>query len=224
MQSYDQDAAPPSGIEGQLELPTSKPLTLSPKPSQNLPRGLNARSCHVCRRRKVKCDKQEGGCANCQKANTECVYPGPGRASRQPKHPKTGNDREAELLKRLRRLEGVVEELSGQLELENTKASPTSSGERDGDKENSEAGKEGKRNGSSVRVVGMDEGSATSRTWIKRLHGMGEGPPRSTTMEKEFGRLVIDEGKSRYVSSSFWASLNGEVNFYRTPRRKYARF
>jgi hypothetical protein len=183
------------------------------QPSLVPPRGLNARSCNTCRRRKVKCDKQEGGCRNCRKANAECVYPSPGRVSRRPKNPKTTSERETELLKRLRRLEGVVEELSGQVELEGIKGSPASSGDRDSKIEHygSEEGKDGKSQGGTVRVVGMDEGGASSRTWLKRLQGMGEGPPKRDIIGREFGKLVIDEGKSRYVSSSFWASLNGEV-------------
>ena len=33
----------------------------------------------------------------------------------------------------------------------------------------------------------------------------------TTTLEKDFGRLVVEEGRSRYVSNSFWASLSDEV-------------
>lgn len=28
----------------------------------------------------------------------------------------------------------------------------------------------------------------------------------------KFGRLVVNEGKSRYINSSFWANLNAEVS------------
>ena len=31
-------------------------------------------------------------------------------------------------------------------------------------------------------------------------------------MIKEFGRLVVDEGRSRYVSNKFWNSLSEEVS------------
>lgn len=30
-------------------------------------------------------------------------------------------------------------------------------------------------------------------------------------LDQEFGRLVVDDGKSRYVSNRFWASLGDEV-------------
>ena len=31
-------------------------------------------------------------------------------------------------------------------------------------------------------------------------------------LDKEFGRLVVEEGRSRYVSHKFWASLSDEVS------------
>src|SRR5277367_6126166 len=93
---------------------TGPPSPQDRKASHAAPHGLNARSCVTCRRRKVKCDKQYP-CSNCSKAQTQCVFPAPGRAPRRPRTGGKGSsEREAELLKRLRRLEGVVEELSGQ--------------------------------------------------------------------------------------------------------------
>ena len=94
--------------------------------SHEIPHGLNARSCVTCRRRKVKCDKKNP-CTNCAKAGSVCVFPAPGRAPRRPRQGgKVVSEREAELLKRLRRLEGVVEESSGQVEIEAVKHSPSS--------------------------------------------------------------------------------------------------
>ncbi len=71
----------------------------------------------------------------------------------------------------------------------------------------------GKSAGNVVRVVGMDEGNATSKTWLKRMFNIGEGPPQHDMIQREFGKLVIDEGKSQYISSSFWTTLNNEVSF-----------
>ena len=172
----------------------------------NAGRGFNPRSCNTCRRRKVKCDKVEGGCGNCAKSHTECVYPGPGRAPRRPKSgvTKGATERETELLKRLRRLEGVVEELSGQVEIETNRATSAppkqaKSGDTDDDFSSKEC---------PVRVVGMDEGSITAREqWANRMVSFGGGPPKRDLLENEMGKLVIDEGKSRYVSDSFWARL-----------------
>ncbi len=215
---------------------TAKSPTESPiERKSSTPHGLNARSCVTCRRRKVKCDKQFP-CSNCSKAGQQCVFPAPGRA---PRRPRTGgkvvSEREAELLKRLRRLEGVVEELSGQVEIEAIKHSPSSdnsSSHRDGD-HSTDTNSNSK---GTVRVVGMDEGSGNRKLWIQRafrigsgkshpgdtlnmrqrnadLHGIG--PPKTEFSadgsNRGVGRLVLDEGKSRYVASPFWASVNDEV-------------
>lgn len=150
---------------------------------------LNQRSCITCRRRKVRCSKRDP-CSNCVKAGIECVFPGPGRAPRKPKRPQ-----DAELLARLRRLEGVVESL-GANPTEHVNApisfndppAPTN----DGQSKESPAGEE--KLGPCPRFLDRDP-----KTLL----------PHNT--EHEFGRLVIDEGKSRYVSNRFWASLGDEV-------------
>ena len=124
------------------------------------------------------------------------------------------SEREAELLKRLRRLEGVVEELSGQVEIEAVKHSPSSdnsSSLRDGDPSNGTHTK-----GTTVRVVGMDEGTGNRKDWIARTFRIGGGPPKTAFSADEpqvsgLGRLVVEEGKSKYVASPFWASINDEV-------------
>lgn len=97
----------------------------------------------------------------------------------------------------------MVEELSGQVEIETIKtasvpAKQAKSGDTDGDSETK---------GSPVRVVGMDEGTVSTARgqWGSRMMSIGGGPPKADMLENELGKLVIDEGKSRYVSNSFWA-------------------
>ena len=142
---------------------------------------LNPRSCVTCRRRKVRCDKKQP-CSNCTKAGIECFFPGPGRAPRKARKPP-----DTELLARLRRLEGVVQTLGAQVD------------DEDG------------------HVV---QGDAKAETVSpppadKTLANYCDADPKRTvprkSMDKEFGRLVIDEGRSRYVSNAFWASLGDEV-------------
>ncbi|RDL42451.1 uncharacterized protein BP5553_02430 [Venustampulla echinocandica] len=184
------------------------------KASHSAPHALTARSCVTCRRRKVRCDKQFP-CSNCTRAGSQCIFPAPGRAPRRPRAGgKATSEREAELLKRLRRLEGVVEDLSGQVEVEAIKHSPSS--------DNSSIQREG---GSSttdptskqtkLRVVGVDAGSGTKKEWIHRAVRIGQGPPKTAfsadEVEMGVGRLVYDEGKSRYVSHPFWSQITDEV-------------
>lgn len=114
----------------------------------------------------------------------------------------------------------MVEELSGQVEVEAVKHSPTASSDHSGsaqrDRDAESGSGEVAHKGSMVRVVGMDEGSGGNRRqWIARSLKLGAGPPKTAwgpeEAERGVGRLVLDEGKSRYVASPFWASISEEV-------------
>ncbi|EXJ86279.1 hypothetical protein A1O1_06649 [Capronia coronata CBS 617.96] len=140
---------------------------------------LNPRSCVTCRRRKVRCNKQNP-CANCVRAGIECVFPGPGRAPRKSRKPP-----DTELLARLQRLEGVVHSLGAQVDehgvVSPTLAGPTDIRARFGDGESGES-------------------PSSDRSDTKRQ-----------SIEKHLGRLVINEDRSRYVSSTFWTSMSEEI-------------
>lgn len=142
----------------------------------------NPRSCVTCRRRKVKCDKKNP-CSNCVRAKIECVFPGPGRAPRKSRKPP-----DAELLERLRRLEGVVSSLNAQVEEHEHEAAErerqTSTSEKDG-----------------CPFSGTNGPNSPSVIEDNSVEGL----------ENRFGRLVVEKGRSRYINNSFWASLNNEV-------------
>ncbi|CAE7030569.1 hypothetical protein PTNB73_05436 [Pyrenophora teres f. teres] len=160
---------------------TNGPSSASPTP--------NPRSCVTCRRRKVKCDKKNP-CSNCVRANIECVFPAPGRAPRKSRKPA-----DAELLERLRRLEGVVTSLNAQVEGHEQEA----------------ADRERRRQSSTFDDL-CPHAQSSSR-------GGGEATPDAHVavdasvdgLENRFGRLVVEKGRSRYINNSFWASLNNEV-------------
>ncbi|KAF7856989.1 hypothetical protein EAF04_009749 [Stromatinia cepivora] len=193
---------PPSNPDDVRRQSTSAPTAA--------PTGLNARSCVTCRRRKVKCDKKVP-CSNCTKAQSQCVFPAPGRAPRRPRAGgKPVSDREAELLKRLRRLEGVVEELSGQVEVEHSKASPSSDHSSPHINVESNGGSTDKA--AKVKTTGVNEDNGIKKGSIARPFNMALGPPKNAfTVEEGIGRLVLDSGKSQYVSNPFWAELSQEI-------------
>lgn len=154
---------------------------------------LNPRSCVTCRRRKVRCDKQMP-CSNCRRALIPCVYPAPGRAPRQPRQkdpnapPKNSSQREAELIKRLRKLEGIVEELSGQIDVDD------------------------KVDDSSLpaEAVSVD-------TEANSVNGAASTYSGSQEVNARMGRMLLNErehGARRYISSGFWSKMNDEVRFY----------
>lgn len=64
------------------------------------------RSCHRCNQKKIRCNKAQP-CNNCTKSDTECVFPGPGRAPRRKKRPL-----KAELVSRLKGLENHIQSLT----------------------------------------------------------------------------------------------------------------
>ncbi|KAL5381293.1 hypothetical protein DPSP01_007285 [Paraphaeosphaeria sporulosa] len=152
--------------------------------------GLNPRSCVTCRRRKVKCDKKQP-CSNCARAKIECIFPGPGRAPRKSRKPADG-----ELMERLRRLEGVVQSLNAQVE------------------EHEQQDAEREKNGGAVSGcplgdAGVEQGGCPSGRDLVGASVVADNSVEG--LETRFGRLVVDEGRSRYINNSFWASLNNEV-------------
>lgn len=157
-------------------------------------RVYNPRSCVTCRKRKVKCDKLHP-CSNCARANIECIFPNPGRAPRKIKKPTDGRD--TELLARLKRLEGVVKGLgldATQEDIESALADPT--------RRTSESDKRSSQihapDSDPIERPLTNSDELTTRgkaQWIEN--------DRAGRFENRFGRLVINEGKSRYVNSSF---------------------
>ncbi|KAL5117156.1 hypothetical protein ACEQ8H_004981 [Pleosporales sp. CAS-2024a] len=145
----------------------------------------NLRSCVTCRRRKVKCDKKHP-CSHCLRAKIECIFPGPGRAPR-----KSRKLPDAELLERLRRLEGVVSSLNAQVEEHEHEAAERERGGSLGDGSCPTANSNTSPNAPPEAIVATDDSV--------------EG------LENRFGRLFIEKGRSRYINNSFWASLNNEV-------------
>ncbi len=144
---------------------------------------LNPRSCVTCRKRKVRCDKRHP-CINCTKAGIECVFPGPGRAPRRSRKPP-----DTELLARLRRLEGVVKHMGKDPE------------------EAIESAENASRAGADD-IANKDPGCDNSQFFA---HLNQNGDQGTDKLARDFGRLVVEEGRSRYVANKFWTALSEEV-------------
>jgi hypothetical protein len=187
------------------ELIVSDNSPTSPNVSATAPRHADtssSRSCVTCRRRKVRCNKRTP-CSNCTKAGIECIFPPPGRAPRKSKRPP-----DAELLSRLRRLEGVIDHL------------------RNGNGSSAE-GPSAQTPALTSSSTVLSDTPAPAPTAAPAAPPGPTGPqgqssecpfadtdpkrPAPNRLENEFGRLVIDEGRSRYVSNRLWASLGDEV-------------
>jgi hypothetical protein len=171
---------------------------------------LNPRSCVTCRKRKVKCDKLHP-CSNCSRACIECVFPTPGRAPRKPRKP--SDSRDVELLARLRRLEGVVKGLG--VDISNPDSLPDQSSASQ-----AEAGPAESRPSDTTLPISHTWPDPADDSHLNK-HGSSQDQraaksrymdaSRDSKFETRFGRLVINEGRSRYVNNSFWANLSNEV-------------
>ncbi|OAA81315.1 Transcription factor [Akanthomyces lecanii RCEF 1005] len=179
---------------------------------------LNPRSCVTCRRRKVRCDKQMP-CSNCRRAQIPCIFPAPGRAPRQQKPkdpnapPKSSSQREVELIKRLRKLEGIVEELSGQIEVE-------SGSGRQAHSESPRVGTTG--DGSSASQYSSSLDFFGGRPSSEGGHDTNPDVLRKRDVGQQFGRMVLGDhkGTARYISSGFWSKMNDEIDAIRTETQR----
>ncbi|KAI1765639.1 fungal-specific transcription factor domain-containing protein [Hypoxylon sp. FL1150] len=202
----------------------SGPITLDPSTTPSST--LNPRSCVTCRRRKVRCDKFMP-CGNCRKAHIQCIFPAPGRAPRRPRMkdpnapPKQTSEREIELMKRLRKLESIVEDLSGQIEIETARHPSVSVGD------SPEAIIDGAQEKERRRQSGITYSENTPGGYPpaappppnRSQTGDSTGPSKNQAggVNQSFGRLVLNEkGKTRYVSSAFWSKISDEINRLRS--------
>ncbi|KAF7563532.1 hypothetical protein G7046_g573 [Stylonectria norvegica] len=181
---------------------------------------VNPRSCITCRKRKVRCDKTTP-CANCRRAQSTCVYPAPGRFRRHPQlehsnavpRPSASN-RETELLKRLRKLEDVVDELSSQV------AAGNGDDKEPGAAESTSSISTGATHHGCVGSKAIDSNSPGAPQGIAVIREAAEEARRRTQsgdvsgIDKRLGRLVLHDGgrSSRYINSGFWSKLNDEIN------------
>ena len=204
--------------------PPAAPAAPGPAPAP-----LNPRSCVTCRRRKVRCDTRMP-CTNCRRGHIQCIFPAPGRAPRRPRprdpaaippapQPGSSNRRESELLERLRKLEGIVEELSGQIEVDRHASASTSSpeGQDNGDGATTGPGYMGGLGSGGAILIGDENATGLSGTTRIMPQPTYE---QNASLFKQFGRLVINKGKGRYISSAFWSRVKDEVSlFIFEPRR-----
>ena len=184
------------------------------------------RSCVTCRSRKVRCDKASP-CSNCRRAGIACVFPSLDRPPRwarrleritqaqaqaQAQFPQVQRDPDPnvdQVMDRLRNLEGLVKELSSQLEEAHT------AGRSAKDRASSSVPSRGSPTSSS-NLGPKDAPSAGHHPFEKSSASSspptGSSPANTSNIQGQFGRLVVgDANRSRYVSSGFWSRVNDEV-------------
>jgi hypothetical protein len=143
------------------------------------------RSCVLCRQRKVKCDRRQP-CSNCIRAEATCVHPpGAGRAAKRPRQVV-----DARVLDRLSQLETTIRRLQQQAK----------DREVDSDSPGASEASTSSQHGAPIGFNGRDNKDLPD-----------SASPGSATIP-EFGRLVVEESQSRYVSNIMWADLTESVS------------
>ena len=156
-------------------------------------------SCVTCRRRKVRCDRQKPSCARCSISGYGCTYssteipdrvPTP-RARQDPWEDKESEEREAserrqkrgndEVLERLQRLEEIV-------------------------RQHVTAGQDQWENDGGRGRASLSNSPRGPEPRTSVPQGSG-----STVAEVHSGKLLMQAGRTRYVSPLFWGVITEEV-------------
>lgn len=202
-----------------------------PTPTPTAPQQpTKLRSCAVCRRRKVRCDKASP-CSNCRHADIPCTYP-PDERDRPPRWARryerltnaddvvapaeqqapaaaaSADPQDTVVLERLRTLEGLLKELSGQLKQANAHAATAATAAA------ASATADGGSRVSSMGRHSPGSGAPGAGTHDERDADRGSGSSPSVTqsqagIQHQLGRMVLkDANRSRYVSSGFWTRVD----------------
>jgi len=162
--------------------------TPAPATASTSTQPAHLRSCNLCRQRKVKCDRRQP-CSNCVRAEATCVHPpGAGRAAKRPRQVV-----DVKVLDRLAQLESTIRRL--QQQTKDTHA-PPGVVSRDGPLSSPSP---------PTPVTSRGGGDVTANE--------GSSPAAVTgTQVTGFGRLLVEESQSRYVSNILWADLTESVS------------
>ncbi|UKZ74868.1 hypothetical protein TrVFT333_002538 [Trichoderma virens FT-333] len=120
-------------------------------------------------------------CVNCRKAGADCLF--------VPRRPSTRPKTTQGMLERLQHLEGVIGHLRDSYGQGTTQKSTKTAEVR-----------------ANASIEGCETTPRSDSTDSRRTQ-----PNAVAELGTELGRLAVGDGRSRYISSSFWASLDEEV-------------
>lgn len=151
------------------------------------------RSCELCRQRKVKCDRRQP-CSHCTRSGQDCVYPaGPGRA---PKRSRRAEN--AQLMDKLSRLEHIIKRLASE-----NKGDAETPGDH-----HSETDVDHTQSTLQAHRLDDEDKRQSSKSPSQTP---GVSRENASSLDVQFGRLVINDSKSYYVGNVLWANLANEV-------------
>ncbi|KAL4786343.1 hypothetical protein BJX76DRAFT_346335 [Aspergillus varians] len=236
--AYDPTADPASA-------PSSVAKSASKKASgRQITRNRTSYSCHICRKRKVKCDKVHPICGNCVKNGTECIYDpsshqdaglGSGRRDKDGGH---GVKRRREASRQLeddiedlqsmygrlrqagpseqKSIESRLDKLTSMIERLSKTSQPLDPAEhqllaqQNAALDISPKVESGTSNGDSIPNSPRRTVESSSDEFpIPAGHATDLVDPVGSL---NLGHLSLEDGRSRYVGTTFWAYISHEIN------------
>lgn len=186
---------------------TTKATTANTAPAHASNAGRKRRSCLMCSKRKVKCDKQKP-CICCVKAGIECVFPA------------TSSNRTEvgvtpDLVEMLQRLEKAVQTLG-------PRSSENTGGHGDRQSNLRQPLEPTTTLGGTVNQTDAGICAQNSRAETESV-SLGHGPEAkapsvSSSHEQGPGKIIRDHGRDTYVRRWFWDDGNVEVRSRRISR------
>ena len=161
---------------------------------------LSPWSCATCRRRKVRCDRLKP-CSNCAKAHINCDYPVSTRPPRRSQFPdsyykRVVKKKETQLLDRLGRLEGMVEELRARYEPEsNASRSWVTSLDKT----------------ASAKAVAHQDPRISQDPGLENADSISQGGSAASSVSRVDRRVLVDEAGNGGPRSHFWTAFQDEV-------------
>ncbi|KAL5339900.1 hypothetical protein BJX70DRAFT_362797 [Aspergillus crustosus] len=241
--SYDQRAEFDSAPSGVSKSGSKK------VPGRQITRNRASYSCHICRRRKVKCDKVHPICGNCIKNGTECIYD---PASQRENEQRNGRDKDGLGVKRRREsskqledddyedlqsiyghlrqagpteqksIEARLDKLTSMIERLSKTSQPLDPEERQllaqhqAQHEAQSAVHDLSR--SETRGSNADSPPSSPRRTADSSSDEFPIPAGHATDlvdpvgSLNLGHLSLEDGRSRYVGTTFWAYISHEIN------------
>ena len=142
---------------------------------------LKSHACVLCQRRKVKCDRRDP-CGACRKARAQCEFRAPAPPRRRAR-----KSVETVLIARIRRYEDLLKGYGVQIEPLSSSAEAT-------------------RQVENMDIVPKDSNSKPRRSPGQDLNTCRPSKEQIT----ENGRMVMKNGKARYLENKLWTHLSDE--------------
>ena len=161
---------------------------------------LSPWSCATCRRRKVRCDRLQP-CSNCTRTHISCDYPVSTRPPRRSQfvdsyYKRVVKKKESQLLDRLGRLEGMVEELRARYEPEsNGSQSQLTSLEKT----------------ASAKAVAHQGPHISQDLGLESADSISQEGAAASDVSRADQRVLVDEAGNRRPLSHFWTAFQDEV-------------